>query len=238
MPHRPKICAIHQPNFFPWLGYFDKIRKADVFVFLDDVAYPKSGSGAGSWVNRVRIAIAGSPAWIGAPVKREHGVQKIKDVLIDDQQPWRKKLLRTLEINYGRAPNFEACMAIVTPLIRFETNRLADFNMHAITKICGVLGLETQFVRQSDLETHHAATELLVELTAKVGSDTYLCGGGADSYQDDRLFPAAGIGLHYQDFEPLPYGETRAFIPGLSVIDYLMKAEIPSLDRLATSKRP
>ena len=34
-----KIVAIHQPNFFPWLGFFDKIRRADVFVFLDDVSY-------------------------------------------------------------------------------------------------------------------------------------------------------------------------------------------------------
>jgi hypothetical protein len=32
-----KIIAIHQPNFFPWLGYFSKIKQADAFVFLDNV---------------------------------------------------------------------------------------------------------------------------------------------------------------------------------------------------------
>ena len=218
------LCAIHQPNFFPWLGYFDKIRRADVFVFLDDVAYPKSGSGAGSWVNRVRIAIGGVPAWVGAPVRREHGVQKIRDVLIDDRQPWRRKLLRTLEINYRRAPNFDAGMAVLAPLISYETSRLAEFNMNAIGRLCAELGVQARFARQSELETRHASTELLIELTRKVGADAYLCGGGADDYQDDRLFTAAGIELIRQHFQTPPYGDPGAFMPGLSVIDYLMKA--------------
>ena len=38
-----KIVSIHQPNFFPWLGFFDKICRADVFIFLDDVQFPKKG---------------------------------------------------------------------------------------------------------------------------------------------------------------------------------------------------
>jgi hypothetical protein len=72
-----RLCAIHQPNFFPWLGYFDKINRADVFVFLDQVAYPKSGSSMGSWCNRVKINIAGVASWISCPVVREHGPQSI-----------------------------------------------------------------------------------------------------------------------------------------------------------------
>src|SRR4051794_38560492 len=116
------VCAIHQPNFFPWLGYFDKTRRADVFVFLDDVAYPKSGSGAGSWVNRVRIAIRNAPAWITSPIRREHGTQIIRKVRIDDTQPWRKKLLRTLDANYRKAPNYERVVPLLRDLILFESD--------------------------------------------------------------------------------------------------------------------
>ena len=53
-----KIVAIHQPNFFPWLGYFDKINKSDIFIFLDDVQFPKKG---GNWTNRVQLMVLEVP---------------------------------------------------------------------------------------------------------------------------------------------------------------------------------
>ena len=37
------IVTIHQPNFAPWTGYFDKMTKADVFVLLDTVPFTKGG---------------------------------------------------------------------------------------------------------------------------------------------------------------------------------------------------
>lgn len=217
-----KIVAIHQPNFFPWLGYFDKIARAEAFIFLDEVAYPKSGSGAGSWSNRVRINIQGSPAWFGCPVRREPGTQLIRDMRIDDAQPWRKKLLKTLEMNYRRAPRYEQVMPILESLISFESDNLADFNIEVICALCDVLGLKTRFFRQGDLGGEGAATRLLIDLVKKAGSNAYLCGGGASGYQEDHLFAENGIKLIYQDFEPFVYGAPERFLPGLSVIDFLM----------------
>jgi hypothetical protein len=223
-PH-PRVCAIHQPNFFPWLGYFDKIRRADVFVFLDDVAYPKSGSGMGSWTNRVRIAIGGKPAWVRCPLRRESGTQPIRAVAIDDGQPWRRKLLRTLELNYGRSPGYAAALDLLQPLIEYPTGTLADFNIHAIHAIAEALGLRCALIRQSQLGVDGQATRLLINLTRAAAADTYLCGGGADGYQEDELFAAHGVRLLYQDFKPAPYGDPERFQPGLSVIDYLMNRD-------------
>ena len=90
-----RTCAIQQPNFFPWLGYFDKIRQADTFIFLDDVNFPRSGSGMGCWTNRVRIAVQRRPFWIGAPVSRYHGRRRIGDVRIAPDPKWRGRLMRT-----------------------------------------------------------------------------------------------------------------------------------------------
>lgn len=220
------ICAIHQPNFFPWLGYFNKIQQADTFIFLDNVAYPKSGSGSGSWCNRVQLAIQGSAQWVGCPIRRESGVQLIKDVKIDDKQPWRKKMLRTLEFNYKKARNYQEVIPSLTKLIEYETDCLAAFNVHAIQHISDMLGLKVKFQLQSELPVSGMSTELLINIVKAVNATTYLCGGGAGSYQDDALFLEHSLKLNYQNFKPEAYGcEPEKFIPGLSVIDFLMKKE-------------
>lgn len=218
------ICAIHQPNFFPWLGYFDKIQKADIFVFLDAVAYPKSGSGSGSWCNRVQLAIQNQAQWVGCPIRRESGVQLIKDVKIDDSQPWRKKMLRTLEFNYKKTKNYHDIMPLLTTLIEYPTDSLAEFNIYAIKSLTERLGYQVQFLLQSDLMVSGASTQLLVNIIKKTAATTYLCGGGASGYQEDMLFQANDITLCYQKFSPQAYGDdSHVFIPGLSVIDYLMR---------------
>ena len=219
----PRLCAIHQPNFFPWLGYFDKIRRADVLVFLDAVDYPRPGSdGMGSIVNRVKIEVQGREYAVGAPLQRAPLGTPINAILIDDSQPWRDKFLRTLAMNYARAANFKPAMALIEPLIHHAEPRLAAFNIHAITTIARHLGLGARLVRQSELAVQGAATALLIEITKAAGCRAYLAGGGAGGYQEDTLFADAGIDLVYQNFKPEPYGPIDRFVPGLSVIDYLM----------------
>jgi hypothetical protein len=219
-----RLVAIHQPNFFPWLGYFDKIRRADVFIFLDAVDYPRAGSGGmGSWTNRVRIAVQNEARWITCPVRRVPLGRPIREVAIDDRQPWRLKLIKTLRANYGRAARFESAMSLIEPLIMHNEGNLATANIAAIKAIAAHLGLATRFVRQSDLTYEGKATELLIALVRAVGGTGYLSGGGAAGYQQEQLFRQDGVELVFQAFSPKPYGPTDTFIPGLSVIDYLMR---------------
>jgi len=217
-----RLCAIHQPNFFPWRGYFDKIARADVFIFLDNVAYPKSGSGMGSWVNRVRLNIQGVARWVGCPVRRREGEQPIREVLIDDSQRWREKLLRTLEINYRRHAPYDVAMSLLRPLIERPESNLAEFNMHAIHAISEALGIGGRFLRQSQLSATGKATELVVNLVKAVDATGYLAGGGASGYQENELFERHGLRLVQQNFEDRPYGPAEQFLPGLSIIDYLI----------------
>ena len=113
-------------------------------------------------------------------------------------------------------------MTILNPLILHPEPNLANFNIHAIGQLATVLGVEAKFMRQSDLPYSGHATELLVSLVKGVGGDSYLAGGGASGYQEDALFAANGVTLRYQKFIPPSYGPADKFIPGLSVIDYLM----------------
>lgn len=205
------------------MGYFDKIKHADVFVFLDGVAYPKSGNSMGSWSNRVKIDIQGQPTWVRCPVLRNSGVQLIRDVKINDNRQWRGKLLRTIEMNYKRAAKYADMMPFITHLIECPTDSLADFNINAIENIAAYLGLNCRFIRQSQLDVRGSATDLLISITKSVGAGTYLAGGGAGGYQNDELFETSNIELRYQDFIPRPYGDISRWLPGLSVMDFLMK---------------
>lgn len=219
------LCAIHQPNFFPWCGFFDKVRRADVFVLLDAVAYPRAGSGGmGSWTNRVRINVQGQPHWLGCPVAKYQGTRKISEVRIAEGGKWRERLLRTLQASYGRSPGYARAMELLQPLIENPTDILADYNVRAITTISNALGLDCRFVRQSEIGSTEASTRLLVELVQKVGARAYLAGGGASGYQEDALFAAEGLELVSQNFAPLPYGRAERFLPGLSIIDFLMES--------------
>ena len=104
-----RVVAIHQPNFFPWLGYFDKIRRSDVFVFLDDVQYQKTG---GTWSNRVRILTNGEGRWLTAPIDRSfHGTRRVNEVRFLSGDNWRDMVLEKLHAYYSRAKYFRTVLA-------------------------------------------------------------------------------------------------------------------------------
>lgn len=217
------LVAIHQPNFFPWLGYFDKIRRADIFILLDDVQYQKTG---GTWSNRVRLLINGEGRWLTAPLERNfHGMRAINQMVFSDKDDWRGRVLRTIHSAYRRAAYFSEVWRVVEPLIANPAQNLAEFNIHAITAMANAMRLDTsRFVRSSSLPTGSTATHRLIDLTRSVGGGQYLCGGGAGGYQDDQAFKDAGIVLAYQGFSPAPYPQQGggAFVAGLSAIDAAM----------------
>ena len=217
-----KIVAIHQPNFFPWLGYFDKIIKSDIFVFLDNVQYTK-----GSWINRVKIINQGQPTWITCPASFNLG-QSIKDVKITDKEWFSNKLIRTINFNYSRAPFYTNVSSIIFEMIRHDELNLSEYNIRIIQNLCDLLKIKTDFKLQSDIKTEKSSTDLLIEIIKSVSGDAYLCGGGATDYQEDEKFAKSGIELIYQNYNHPVYEQFNvvSFVPGLSIIDALMNCGI------------
>jgi hypothetical protein len=217
-----RLVAIHQPNFLPWLGFFAKLARADVFVLLDDAQFQKKG---GTWTNRVKLLVSGEPTWVTVPVDRGyHGVRSIAEMRIGPERRWRDKLTRTIAQAYARAPGYEQTMPAVERVLEQPTDRLVELNESGIRALAGLLDLdESKLVRSSTLGVESTATERLVELTRAVGGDVYLSGDGAAGYQEDELFAEAGIQLRKLRFShpryPQPGGR---HVPGLSAVDALM----------------
>ena len=61
--------GIHQPNFFPWLGYFNKLAMVDKFIIYDSAQLQKKG---GSWSNRVKLIVSGEQRWVSANLDRDY----------------------------------------------------------------------------------------------------------------------------------------------------------------------
>ncbi|WP_417328573.1 WbqC family protein [Halarcobacter sp.] len=216
-----KICAIHQPNFFPWLGYFDKIKRCDKFVVLDNVQYQKKG---GTWSNRVAVNIQGESKWLTAPINRPSGLWDINETSFQSNN-WRDKIIKTLQANYSKAPFFKENRDFIFELINFKENNLSKYNLNAIVEICRYLNIEIvdKLVLSSDYNFSSSSNELLIDLTRITGCNAYMAGGGASDYQNINLFEKEGIDFIYQSFEHPLYKQynTKEFIKGLSIIDYI-----------------
>jgi len=218
-----KIAAIHQPSFFPWLGFFNKIVRSDVFVILDNVQYPKKG---GNWSNRVKIILGGKGEWVTMPINRSYsGMKDVNEIEIDNSRSWNQKMLKTISVNYGKAKFFVEMYPIAEKLLRSPGENLAEYNLTVIHEFCKLLKIDTShFNRGSAMNVSGNSTDLLVSIVNEAGCNAYMCGGGASKYQEDEKFKRNNIELIYQNFKHPVYDQfnTSEFVPGLSVLDALM----------------
>lgn len=227
------MVAIHQPNFFPWLGYFDKIIRSDAFVFLDDVQIQKTGA---SWSNRVKMMVAEEPRWVTAPIQRDYsGLCEVREINFLDTGFWQKKLIKTLKANYGRHPFYEETIHVLEPLVTYTDLNLSNFNIHSIITIADRLGIKRdKFKKSSDFDIGLTSNELLVSLTKIAGGNIYLSGGGSGAYQDDELFKKNGLLVEYQSFKHPVYRQKthKVFHGGLSIVDALMNVGFDGVKEL------
>jgi hypothetical protein len=216
------LVAIHQPTFLPWLGWWDKLVRADVLVLLDEVQFSKKG---GTWMNRARILAEGEPRWLTVPVDRAYsGTRTVREMRTDESKPWRDTILATIRGNYARARFADEVLPVLEDALAARTDRIAELNERAIGLLAHRLGVDTsRLVRQSDLGVSGAGTQLLVELCRAVDGDVYLSGDGSDGYLEEGVFADAGLDLRFQEFTTPPYPQQVAgHVAGLSIVDALL----------------
>lgn len=216
------IVAIHQPNFFPWLGYFLKIYKSDKFVFLDNVQFPRTSRG--NWINRVKINIGNEARWLTCPLIREGGVQKINEVEISESSDWKSKILKTVELNYRKTPHFIVVFELFQNLISCDTSKIAVLNEMAIRNVSEFLSLEVEFLREStdlgEADSQLSGSALLADIVCRAGGGGYLAGDGAQGYEDVDEYRKRGLRFEKNNFISLPYSQGKTgFVGGLSILD-------------------
>ena len=222
LPTDKKIAAIHQPNYFPWLGYFAKIQNCDVFIVLDNVDY-QSGN-AKSITNRTRIKTQTGELFLTVPVLKPDGNQRlINQTRIDGKQNWQKKHLTSVQHAYSKAPFFNEVFEMLSRILNAEFEFISDLNSSGIRAVMNYLSLETPVIFSSSFENlAEGKNERIIDLCKRTNSCIYLSGGGAKKYNDPQMFADHQIELRYAEFKPKEYPQLHgAFIPGLSILDAL-----------------
>ncbi len=227
--------AIHQPQYLPWLGYFDKMDRSDCFVILDDVQFKKN-----EWQNRNRIKTPTGWQWLTVPVHHRFP-QQISAVRINGAVPWPRKHLGALVANYTGTPAFERHRPSLEALYARPWDRLLDLSLATLGYLTGALGIETKLLLASALDVPPTAdaTDRLIAICRVVGADTYLSGTGGRDYLDLPRFDQAGLGVDFQAFACPVYPQRfGGFEPNLSVVDLLFNCGAESLAILRGGSRP
>ncbi|MCK4994635.1 MAG: WbqC family protein [Candidatus Omnitrophica bacterium] len=224
------IVSVHQPQYIPWLGYFDKIDKSDCFVFLDTVQYKKR-----EYQNRNRVRTKDSWIWLTVPViTKGSSHQSLSDVLIDNETDWANEHCKSLQSWYGHASYFKDYFPFFEDLYKKNWEKLIDLNINVIKYLLGALNIDTQIYLESEIGTSKKSTERIIEICQKLKADKYLSGAGGKDYLQEGLFAKDGIDLKYQIFEHPNYKQQfmsneHAFESYMSVLDLLFNAGKQSL---------
>ncbi len=215
------LVAIHQPNFLPWLGYFDRMVHADLFVLLDHVQFERR-----NYQNRTLIRLEGEARWLTVPVVQLSQKECIVEKRVDNPAEettrwWGPNSFNTLRYAYRKAPHFEEYAPRLKAMLETRWEKLVDLNIATLEFARDALGIRTPMIRSSTLAVEGQRSELLLDICRKVGATAFLGGmGGSRGYLDKDAFDAAGMGVVWQEFRHPVYAQCGGapFTPGLSVL--------------------
>lgn len=216
--------AIMQPYFFPYIGYFQLIAAVDKFVIYDDVNFINRG-----WINRNNILVGGKPLLITLPLKEASQNKKILEVLVTNDNNSVEKLLKTIAMNYKKAPYFDQVYELIRRIFTISSISVSELNLIQIKTICNYLVMDTEIIPSSVPYSNHQlkGQERIIDICIQEKADTYINPiGGLELYERSK-FEAAGIELFFIKSLPIEYRQfNHSFVPWLSIIDVLMFNDI------------
>lgn len=217
-------CAVMQPTYFPWIGYFDLIDSVDKFVFLDNVKLEKC-----SWHTRNRIKIPQGEVYLTIPIRRTKGRDQmiIKEALVNYTSPWAEKHLKTIEQSYSKAKFKNEALPFVRDLLENKATHLADITVNIVKEIARKIGIETQFILSSNIDgITGTKDELLANIVMAVECDEYISPYSAGEYiersKPGGAFTVNNIRLYYQNYDHPTYQQLYgSFHSHMAIIDLL-----------------
>ena len=211
--------VIHQPDFMPWMGYFDKIQNSDLLIYLDDVQFSRRG-----WTHRDKIRIHNNYKWLTVPIEKKNNYfQKIKDTKIKDYSNLGKFHLDKIKNAYQKSKNFEDLYLELEMIYNRNHKFLIDLNLDLIDLFCNFLKIKKKTLFSSNLNLRSKSSERLIEILEINKSNKYLTGEPSKNYIDLASFKQKKIEIIWHKFnEKECMKQYNEFNKNLSALDFLM----------------
>jgi len=211
------ILSIHQPNFFPWLGFFNKVNSSDSFIFLTESKRSKNDK----FLTRTQILNNDSKRYLSIPVGPKQKIINTLELPFD--QKWRMDMLNILHSAYSKSKFYEDVRDDIEKLIMFDCQYFYEFSINIIVFFMKALNIDKNCLIDKDFNKKFGeASNRLVNLCNEVNANKYISGIGAKSYIDEDIFLQNEIDIIYQEYFPQKYKQlSKKFVPGLSIIDAL-----------------
>lgn len=210
--------VISQPMYFPWVGLFEQIRLADIYVHLDDAQFTRG------FFNRVQVKTEQGCKWITVPLINYHRGQNINEVKINNEIDWRSQHLNILRNAYRRAPHAEEMLNLVDEVLVNRYENLALLSAQSIVKISNYFDLNpnVEFKSTSDLQIDSKNSDRILAICKMFQAQVYITGHGARNYLNHELFLRSNIEVEYMNYLKVPYNQVHgSFTPYVSVLDLI-----------------
>ena len=209
--------VISQSMYFPWVGFLEQIRLADLFVRYDDVPFSK-----GSFTNRVQIKTAVGSRWLTVPLSGLRLGQRIEEVRLDNSRDWRAQHRAQLAQAYCKAPFVAEMLAIVDAVFALPTTTLSQLAHASTFALVDYFGLSAG-LRQYDasiLGVKGNGSQRVLDIVRALGGSIYITGHGARNYLDHAAFEQAGVQVRYMQYNCSSYPQLHGkFTPYISSLD-------------------
>lgn len=212
--------GIMQPYFFPYIGYWQLLNAVDKYVIYDDVNFIKGG-----WINRNRILMNGEAKMFNVQMQGASPNKLINEVEVSTNEQGQKKLLRSIENNYRKAPYFKDVYSILEEIILSKETNLAKYLEYSIKKVCEYLDIRTEIIISSNIEKDNElkGQDKVIDICKRVGATEYFNAIGGQELYSKKVFKDNNIELRFLNTNDIEYIQfENKFVSNLSIIDVLM----------------
>ena len=214
-------CAIMQPYFMPYIGYFQLINAVDTFIIYDNIKYTKKG-----WINRNRILSNGKSDYITVTLKKDSDFLNINQrYLSNTWENDKKKIINKLIESYKKSPNFDVVSDLILEIFNSDLDNLFEFIFYSIVTICDFLEIKTNIIKSSDIDfdLELKSDKKVIAICKSIESNKYYNPIGGLELYNKNDFAKENIELSFLKTNEITYKQYHnKFVPYLSIIDVLM----------------